>query len=156
MVHYSTSKFVTRKDSEIPDLTLLSSVQDHMKSSYLCFIEYGSLSGNFIFCTLNNPHHFWENEEGILGQKKKRVVSGEIFVQQWIWKQTESLTILVFLKVGLLQGQFHRTGCVVACVNLMLGQLYTRFHCSAKILSQSYSDHVFEPKLECVVQFKRA
>lgn len=47
MVHYSTSKFVTRKDSEIPDLTLVSSVQDNMKSPYLCFIEYWISFGKF-------------------------------------------------------------------------------------------------------------
>lgn len=29
LAHYSKSKFVTRKDSEIPDLTLLSSKDDN-------------------------------------------------------------------------------------------------------------------------------
>lgn len=63
IVYYTKSKFV-KKNSEIPDSALLSSVKERwqpllgvMKSFYLCFIEYWLSFGKF-HILYTNPHHF--------------------------------------------------------------------------------------------------
>lgn len=145
--------FVTRKDSEIPDLTSLPSIKANSpilstqrNEVFIDFIDFISVLYRILALFQEISAHYIidiisEKIKQAFQSKRRRVRSGEVFVINL--KTNRIWTILVFLKVDLFQGRFHQMGCAVQPLQI---EYLGTCRCSSIILPKFFSQ-VLGPRL---------